>query len=180
MMDDASGSDRRARRGLIRSAIVTTPLFILFVGLTTFYLIRAAEGNNGDWIVTALTALIALLLATTAVESLRDLFVDPIETNGSIKKKWRKSDFLLLRQYYVQVDDEVFRVRKDQFQALPSADQMVSVSHFPHTHTVVDWWPLIPSPFPALPAPVPPRWQDERVRPDSGAPSHQDDLNRLS
>lgn len=166
MMDDAGESERRARRGLIRNAIVTTPPFILFVALTTFYLIRAAEGSNGDWIVTALAALITLLLATTAVESLRDIFADPVEMSGLIKKSWRKSDFFLLRRYYVQIDDEIFRVRKDQFQALPHADQLIGVYHFPHTHTVVDWWPL-----------VAPRWQDERVRPESNAAAHQDGLN---
>lgn len=165
---------------MIRTAVVTTPPFILFAALTTFYLIRAAEGNNGDWIVTALMALIALLLATTAVESLRDLFVDPLETNGSIKRKWRKSDFLLLRQHYVQVGDAVFRVRKDQFQALPGADQLIGVCHFPHTHTMVDWWPLAAPPSLAPPALVPSRWQEERARPNAGAPPHRADPHHPS
>ncbi len=129
---------------------------------------------------TALMALIALLLATTAVESLRDLFADPVETNGLIKRKWRKSDFLLLRQYYVQVGDAVFRVRKDQFHALSGADQPIGVCHFPHTRTLVDWWPLAAPPSLAPPALVPPRWQEERVRPEAGAPPHRADPHHPS
>lgn len=142
MIDDARGSERRARRNLIRGALLTTPPFILFAALSAFNLIRAAEGNGGVWIVTALTALITALFAATAVASLRDLFVDPVETSGAIVKSWKKADFFVLRRHYLQIEDEVFRVRKDQFRALPAVDHFVGVYHFPHTNTVIDWWPL--------------------------------------
>lgn len=164
MIDDASWPERRARRGLVRSALITTPPFVLFTVLTTFNLIRAAEGNSGVWIVTALTALITILFATTAVKSLLDLFGDPIEVSGLIKKKWIRSDFFLLRRYYVEVGDVIFRVRKDQFRSLPAADRPIGIYHFPHTQTVIDWWPLSLSQAPGMPEARAPVFAAEATR----------------
>ncbi len=154
MIQDDGANERRARRALLRSALIWTPPFVLLTALTAFNLIRALEGNTEVWIVAVLTGLIALLLAFSSLQALRDLFAIPIGTRGAIDRKWSKSDlFFLFPGHYVLVHQRIFRVPKATYRAMPDVDGWIDLLHYPYSNTVVDWRALTPSEIP-LPPPA--------------------------
>ena len=177
MIDDAGANERRARRALLRSALIWTPPFVLFTALTAFNLIRALEGNTEVWIVAVLTGLIALLVAFSSLQALRDLSAIPMGTRGAIDRKWSKSDlFFLFPGHYVLVHQRIFRVPKATYRAMPDVDGWIDLLHYPYTNTVVGWRALTPSEIP-LPPPAeepPPAEQPSSVEfPPTEPPSEE-------
>ena len=80
-------------------------------------------------------ALVALLLAYQVVQSLRDLFSQPVQTTGLVERRWSRNDFFLFRNDYVFVEGNVFRLQPEQFVEVDLGD-IVRVAHYPHTATV--------------------------------------------
>lgn len=136
-----AAGDRRARRAILRAAIGWSPLLVLLTALTGYNLVRLAEGEVGvgGGLTGAVTALISVLVGYSAIQAIRDLFADPVETRGAIGRKWIKAELLLLRRRYVAVGHEMFRVPKPTFTALPDPPAWISVLHYPHTLAVIAW-----------------------------------------
>lgn len=130
---------RRARRTVLRGALLWTPIFVVFAALAVNFLIRAVDGNTGTWIAFAITGLVGLLAGYSALAALRDLFAEPIETEATISRKWTKSDLFVLRGHYVMVDRRVFRVRGEAYFAMPDVGGRLYVLHYPHANTLVHW-----------------------------------------
>ena len=146
------GTLQRARRTVVRSALTWTPLFVLFVALGALLLVRALTQSGGAWVGFAIVALIALLASPLAFAALRDLRAEPIETEGTITRKWSKADLIVFRGHYLTVGKRVFRVRKDIWLLMPEVFGRVHVRHFPHTNTLIAWEALASAPAPDDPA----------------------------
>jgi hypothetical protein len=130
---------QRARRGIIRSAIWTTPVFIVSAAAAVFLLSGSIGGSASLWVAFALTALLALLSGVLSLSAWRDLFAEPQDTEGYIDRKWTKSDLFVFRAHYVMVGKRVFRVRKDIYHDMPDIGDRVYLNHFPHTNALVRW-----------------------------------------
>jgi hypothetical protein len=129
----------RARRSVLRSMFVWTPIFTLVASVSVFFLVRAITGDAGAWIGFGILGLIALLTLPLAVAALRDIRADPIATDGPIGRKWTKSDLFVFRGHYLIIGRRVFRVDKRDWLAIPDAGDRVYLRHFPHTNTVIAW-----------------------------------------
>ena len=139
MIDPTLEPGRRARRGVIRGAILYGPAFVVITALTIFNLIRGLEGHDGAWILFGLSGLMMVLLGVGALASLRDLFAVPVETQGRMQRKWTKADLFLLRGHYVMVRRRVYRIGADLYLAMPDVDGWLSITHYPHTNAIIHW-----------------------------------------
>ena len=74
MADFAYSDPARARRNVIRGAILWTPFFVLFAALAVSSLVRALDESGTAWVTFALTGLLALVTGDSAFAALRDLF----------------------------------------------------------------------------------------------------------
>ena len=150
MSRDGGGAPPRGRRDLIRGALLWTPLFVGFSALAVNFLVRAVDGSGGAWVSFILTALVALLGGYSALAALRDLFAEPIETEGPILRKWAKTDLFFFRGRHLLVEGRVFRLRKEIYAAMPEEGARVYLRHYPHTNALIDWYE-VPEPEPVLP-----------------------------
>ncbi|PZC43090.1 MAG: hypothetical protein DK306_002156 [Chloroflexi bacterium] len=130
---------QKARRQIIRSTLIWLPIFVLFASIAVFFLVRALTEESGAWIGFAIVGLIALLTMPLLIAALQDLRAAPIETEGQLARKWRKSDFLIAKAHYVMVGKRVFRLDSHTWLQMPDVPARVHVLHYPHTNTLVDW-----------------------------------------
>lgn len=130
---------RRARRTVIRSVALWLPIFVVFGAGAVFFFVRAVTEDPGAWVGFTILGLIALLTLPLLVASLQDLRAEPVETEGALARKWRKSDFFVMRAHYFMVGKRVFRVEKKAWLEMPDVPGRVHLLHYPHTNTLVDW-----------------------------------------
>ncbi|OGO53303.1 MAG: hypothetical protein A2148_09315 [Chloroflexi bacterium RBG_16_68_14] len=126
-----------ARATVLRSALLFSPFLAVTLAAFAFILQDTTEeGMSGGSIVgLVLVGLVALLLAYQVVQSLRDLFSQPVQTTGLVERRWSRNDFFLFRNDYVFVEGNVFRLQPEQFVEVDLGD-IVRVAHYPHTATV--------------------------------------------
>jgi hypothetical protein len=122
---------------VLRSALLFTPF--LAVTLTAFGFIAqdvAKDGASAGRVAgLVLAGLVGLLLAYQVIQSVRDLFSRPVETEGMVERRWSRSDLLLFRNSYIFVGRNVYRLSPDQFIHVELGDT-VRVVHYPHTAAV--------------------------------------------
>ncbi len=133
----------RAKRGILRSMAIWTPIFGLLTVGAVYMMVDALGGNGGAWFGFSLFGLIGLLSGFSALSAFRDWFSEPIDTTGQVARKWRKFDLLIFfRAHYVLVARRVFRVPRLMFDEMPESGGWVYLNHYPHTNAVVSWRPL--------------------------------------
>jgi len=168
-----------ARRSVVRSAMIWTPVFVASAALSVQLAIVALDDSPGAWVSFAITALIALLSGVSAFGALRDLYAEPIDTVGAIDRKWRKSDVLLFRGHYLLIGKRVFRIPREIYDAMPDVGSPIRVEHYPHTNALISWSRVqrqaesrpAPADEPALGRPEPERGAHTgRVEPPTLAP----------
>lgn len=159
----------RARRTVLRSAVRWLPLFVGFSAGAVFFFVRAVTADAGAWVGFAILGLLALLSLPLVVAALQDLRADPIETEGSLARKWTKSDLFLFRGHYFMIGRRVFRVEKSIWLAMPDVSGRVHLLHYPHTNTLIDWQPADESGADGAGAPTPAarEWRSVPARPAS-------------
>lgn len=125
-----------ARASLVRSALLYTPLFLALLTALGFVVRELAMDPGGGAVAAVvIVALLALLTGYQSAQTLRDLVAKPVETEGVVQRKWRRSDLFVMQSHYLLVDRHVFRVEPTDFIEL-EVDDTVSIIHYPHTDTV--------------------------------------------
>ena len=127
-----------AHRKVVRSAAVWTPIFVVSTALSIAFAVLALD-SPGAWISFAIAALIGFLSGVSALGALRDLYAEPIETQGLVERKWRKSDILVFRGHYILCQKRVFRVPREDYEEMPEAGGGIIIRHYPHTNALVAW-----------------------------------------
>lgn len=126
----------QARRGVRRSAILFTPMFLLALAALVASVTAVATGDGGNLIIVLIiAALLTLLLGFQAVGALLDLGADLRETQGPIRRKWKRSDFFFWKSYYLRVEGGIFRIDPVAFELLQENDHVL-VRHLPRTGSV--------------------------------------------
>lgn len=140
-----------ARRGVVRSAIFFTPLFIAAFAGFAAALVAVAAGNGGNLIIVLVIAgLLALLLGFQALGALLDTNAELKETTGQIRRKWRRSDFIFWKSHYIRVGGGIFKVDPVAFELLQQG-QEIAILHLPRTCSVESLSLVVPPPPAAQP-----------------------------
>jgi len=126
-----------ARRSIVRDTLIYTPLLLAILAAWGAALATAIKEHGGGGIVLlVLLSLVALLIGFQSIQSLRDLWSQPIVTEGEVLRKWSRAELLLFRAHYLYVNRFVFRVTPLVYLQLRTGD-VVAVRHYRHTATVV-------------------------------------------
>jgi xanthosine utilization system XapX-like protein len=126
-----------ARTSVLRSAL----LFLPFLAVSAFGLafiigdVVSAGFDAGHVVGICLVGFVTLLLGYQVVQSIRDLFSSCVETVGAVERQWSRNEFILFRNGYIFVRNNVFRLTPDEYINVKLGDT-VRVVHYPHTATV--------------------------------------------
>jgi hypothetical protein len=86
-------------------------------------------------VLTVIEAIITLLFAYQAIQSLRDLREELVRTEGVVGRKWSKMDFIINRSHYIAIGRSIFRLPVEDWYDLAEGDRL-GIVHYPHTGTV--------------------------------------------
>ncbi|MGB2696007.1 MAG: hypothetical protein WBD55_12595 [Dehalococcoidia bacterium] len=127
-----------ARGAVVRSALLFIPFMLISLGVIGFIVQdMVVDGANAGGIVAlVLIGFVSLLLVYQVVQTLRDLFAQPVETTGIVDRLWSRHDFLVFRNDYVFVEGDVFRIEPEHALDV-GLGRMVRITHYPHTNAVV-------------------------------------------
>ena len=116
-------------------------LFSPFFGMSVLALVYVVGDlvdhgfDAGHVVGIAFLGSMALLLGYQVIQSIRDLFATTVETVGIVERQWSRNEFMLFRNGYIFVKNNVFRVAPEEYPAIKLGDT-VRVTHYPHTATV--------------------------------------------
>jgi hypothetical protein len=142
--------NRGARGGVIRSAIIYTPLFVIALAVLITIVLQVVDGD-GSIVLLIIFALVCLVLGFQSISALRDISAEFVETMGPVRRKWSRSDFVFWRSYYVDVEKKYFSVDRVPYELL-QPDDVVVVKHLPHSERVESISRVRPAPAPTIDA----------------------------
>jgi len=125
---------RLSPRGrLIRDAILYTPPFLLFATMLALMIAGIWDRAIVGMII---IALLTFLFGYQSIQTIRDLFSQPRDIVGPIRRLWTKRDGFIVKNYYMSVEKAIFHIPADEYVQLRAGD-LVRVRAYPHTGTVV-------------------------------------------
>lgn len=124
-----------ARTAIVRSVLLFAPFLAVALIVLAVLARDAADGGGGTFVGLTLIGLVALLLTYQVIQSLRDLLAQPVETAGTVERRWSRNEFFLFRNSYAFVEGNVFRLSPEQEIHVELGDK-VRILHYPHTATV--------------------------------------------
>lgn len=129
---------RSSVRGpVLRSAIVFSPFCALSLfGLAYIVADVVADGFDvGHVVGIVIVGFMAFLLSFQVIQSIRDFFAATVETVGVVERQWSRHEFMLFRNGYIFVKNDVYRLDPVEYAGIKLGDT-VRVTHSPHTATV--------------------------------------------
>ena len=125
------------RRLLVRNAAIYAPTSFVVVALLLLALGALFSGNAGAVLPAIILGIVAFAVLYELTAAVRDLRAEPITTEGTIDRIWKKSKLLIFgRQDYMMIDRKVFEVGVLAATELVEG-QRVSIRHWPHTMRVI-------------------------------------------
>ena len=126
----------RARGGVIRDAIIYTPLMLGGLGLLLWMLaVRIFTDREPSWVLFGVVAAVTTLVTFMAQAALRDLATGTTDVSGPITKKWRRTDSLFVRSHYFAVGGKILHVNTVDWHLHDEGDNVV-VRYYPRTGSV--------------------------------------------
>ena len=131
--------ERRIRGGIIKSAVLWTPLFLLAAGGLLFFVGDMLFGaQRGTWFLIVVLAILSFLLGYQSIHNLLDLLHGDTEMTGRITRRWSRSDSLVLRSHYIRVDrNKIFRIERAYHDDVKEGDY-VRVRYYPRSAVVIE------------------------------------------
>lgn len=129
---------RGVRAGLIRSALLWTPLFLISAGAFIFFFIDTVFGlgYGGTWFLLVVLGVLAVLFGFQASQSLLDLRAAPVDTKGYVTRRWSRSDSLVMRSHYIRLENQILRGDAVQLADIKEGNY-VAVTYYPHSAVIV-------------------------------------------
>jgi hypothetical protein len=131
-------AEQRVRRGLWRSAIIWTPLFLVAGAAWLFFLAdELTGGERGGWFLIVVLTIFCILFGTQSIQAIRDLRSKPTEVEGVITRRWTRSDSLVLRSHYLRIEGKLLRGDLDLIADVKAGD-FARVRFYPHSAVITD------------------------------------------
>jgi hypothetical protein len=125
------------RRLIVRNAVIYAPTSFVVVALLLLALGALFSGNAGAVLPVVILSIVAFAVVYELVAALRDLRAEPVATEGTVDRIWKKSKLLIFgRQDYLMLDRKVFEVGVLAATELQEG-QRVSIRHWPYTMRVI-------------------------------------------
>ena len=155
--------ERTLRRGIIRSALIWTPVFVAVIGLWVFFLWDRLTGPEygSTWFLMVVITVFGTLFGVQSISALRDLLSRPAEDDGLVTRQWTKRDSFVFKSYYIRLGRRILRGDEELLGAIRAGDR-VHVRFFKHSAILIDIQVHEPPPRPepaeddATPAPSEP------------------------
>ena len=156
---------RRVRKGIIRSAVIWTPVFVALAGLWVFFLWDRLTGPEygSTWFLMVVLTIFGTLFGVQSISALRDLFGRPAEETGLVSRSWTKRDSFVFKSYYIRMGKRILRGEEDLLGDVHAGDR-VRVRYYQHSSIVFDVEKLAP---PEQPQPAP---EEEPAAPELPPP----------
>jgi len=128
-----------ARGGLIRTAVIWMPLFVLAaLGMLFFLFDQLTGGDRGSWFLVIVLAVMTTLFGFQGMQATLDLAGEPREKTGEVTRRWSRSDSLVMKSHYIRLDSgEILRGNVILFDGIEAGDR-VNVLYYPHSAVVID------------------------------------------
>lgn len=125
------------RRMLVRNAVIYGPTAAVVVSLLLLALGALFSGNAGAVLPAIILGIVSFAVLYELIAALRDLRAEPVTTEGTADRIWKKSKLLIFgRQDYLMMERKVFEVGVLAAAELQEG-QRVSIRHWPHTMRVI-------------------------------------------
>ncbi len=130
---------RQVRNGILRSAIIWTPFFLVIGVLFVYFLVDQLTGaNNGStWFLIVVLTIGTVIVGSQSLQALFDLFQGPQTTTGTVTRRWSRNDALVMRSHYLRIDKAILRGDVDILDGVKAGD-LVQVRFYPHSAVIVD------------------------------------------
>ncbi len=131
--------ERSVRNGILRSAIIWTPLFLITAGAFLFFLYDVLTGGErGTWFLLVVLGLFTTLFGFQSIHALLDLRGEPRETEDVVVRRWSRTDSFVMRSHYIRLaSKQILRGDLDLLDGVREGDR-VFVRYYPHS-AVITW-----------------------------------------
>jgi hypothetical protein len=129
--------ERAVRNGILRSAILWTPFFLVALGcLLYFGFDKLTGGDRGTWFLLVVLVIFNVLLGSQSIQSVADLLGKPHTVQGEISRRWARNDMLVVRQHYIRIGKRILRGDGDIIGDVKAGDT-VKARFYPHSSVLV-------------------------------------------
>ncbi|MCK9518514.1 MAG: hypothetical protein M0R74_05740 [Dehalococcoidia bacterium] len=146
--------ERAVRNGILRTALIWTPLFVLAAGALLFFLFDVLTGGErGTWFLLVVLGLFTTLFGFQAVHALLDLRGEPRTTEDLVVRRWSRTDSFVMRSHYVRLaGKQILRGDVDLLDGVREGDRVL-VRYYPHSAVILSCERLPAEPLDAAEAP---------------------------
>ncbi len=129
---------RHVRRGIIRTAIIWTPLFAICLGAWVYFLADQVFGldRGGTWFLVVVLSIFAFLTGTQSIQALRDLREGPQELEGEVRRRWSHRESFVWPTTYIRIGKKVLRGDGWLLQKVSAGDR-VRLRYYPHSAVLI-------------------------------------------
>lgn len=129
--------ERAVRMGILRTALIWTPFFLVTGGAFLFFLYDQVLGEErGTWFLVIVLGGFATLFGFQSLQAVFDLFGQPRERRGVVTRRWARSDSFVFRTHYVRIGGHILRGDRDLLMDVKAGDEVV-VRYYPHSAVIV-------------------------------------------
>jgi hypothetical protein len=129
--------ERRVRNGILRSAIIWTPFFVVALAALLFFgFDQLTGGDRGSWFLVVVLLIFTVLFGSQSIQSLVDLIGQPRTARGEITRRWARNDMILMKTHYVRVGKHILRGDIDILADVTTGDE-VEVRFYAHSAVIV-------------------------------------------
>lgn len=126
------------RNGILRTAIIWTPLFLITGGALLYFLFDLLTGgDSGTWFLIVVLGIFTTLFGFQSIQALLDLRTSPRETEAVVTRRWSRSDSFVMKSHYIKLGSrQILRGDILLLDGVTEGDR-VHVRYYPHSAVLV-------------------------------------------
>jgi hypothetical protein len=131
--------ERRARNGLIQTAIIWMPLFLITFGGLLYALIGKLFFDGGaTWFFIVVLSILSFLFGFQGIQAVRDLIGGEQTIRSFVTRRWARTDSFVMRSHYIRLENkQILRIDR-VFHDDVDAGDFVELRYYPHTSVVIE------------------------------------------